>query len=847
MRKKNGKRIGVVPIALVAVFALAAFVSVGIWLAPNSAQAQGIPTASGDADQRAATGDDDCKVAVINEDGDPIGGPVEGGGCSVSGDSVDVVLENASNAARAVAVYTTGGDEYNVQAMDYTQTGPLGKKGVNEDLFEIDERGSKVGGGNSPGSQTVTVSRDMADAKGEIYLFVYHAIDAMNYAFRYTDPASDDGPTMGLNNGIPFSRISGVRDDTATPPAYNNTTQDALEKVEGRMAQAVNAAYIKAEEEAGPDGGLDAADFEDIDVAVDIVGVTTDEAVTVQTAKDRLALITGDALYTDPVEGTGVGSLKALVATANVRIAELENLIAVVNGTTGSVNSFYGSQADISVKVVFRALAAIGTDVDRDGAINEGEERSTLKIELTPSKTTGEATIIAVIKDANGTPLSGFVDLSVEGDADVLFEKSSLKTHRAPLNNNGSTGQVVVKGLSKTDPVRVKVIANYNNGELILDDYLSRLGDATEIDAKAYSCTESIEGRDNDSAADDPALNGGPCDYEIKSLTEDKLSSNDPKELVSIGAEDHFFIAGTSKDALGSTIDSLKSGKVTWEAADADARAALIDDKGTANTAVQIDGDAEPGTYNITVEDSGKDVSATIMITVAGDASTISVSCDPMMIPTDTGLTDCTVMVRDAADNIPSNLDTETKVTEEQDQVQISVRGSSDIKAELIGAKDNLVNLDEQGMANFAIQMPLDAVEGTQITVNVSTTIDDELLRNHTVVMYGDAAPEPMPMPMLLGAPSITSVMSDAAGMATVMLTPGDNASKHWVWAAPTDGSTGMWHGDSALAGDADMVTFSALTSGMNYWFIAVAGRGEGDASEWSAWSSWTVPAIDIQ
>ena len=41
MRKKIGKRIGPVPIALVAVLALAAFISAGLWLAPNGAQAQG--------------------------------------------------------------------------------------------------------------------------------------------------------------------------------------------------------------------------------------------------------------------------------------------------------------------------------------------------------------------------------------------------------------------------------------------------------------------------------------------------------------------------------------------------------------------------------------------------------------------------------------------------------------------------------------------------------------------------------------------------------------------------------------------------------------------------------------
>ena len=60
-----------------------------------------------------------------------------------------------------------------------------------------------------------------------------------------------------------------------------------------------------------------------------------------------------------------------------------------------------------------------------------------------------------------------------------------------------------------------------------------------------------------------------------------------------------------------------------------------------------------------------------------------------------------------------------------------------------------------------------------------------------------------MVMPsMELGAPSITSVMSDAEGMATVMLTPGDNATKHYVWAQPTDLSQGMYSDEAA--GDAD-------------------------------------------
>ena len=776
MRKKIGKRIGPVPITLAA-FALAAVLSVGLLFAMNGnvTQAQGIPAAP--TDNAASTGAEDCDVTVIDAGGEPQMGPVSGAGCNVSGDSVDVVFENAhagtDAAAGAIAVYTTGGDEYNVQAMnDMTD---LGKKGVNEDLFEIDKSGPKVGGGTTPGSQTITVTRDMADSKGKVYLFVYHA-SATDYEFGYADE--------DLNTGIPFSRLSGTTTGDGANATFNNTTVAALDYLEGQVISTVEAAREQAVRVPGDNGGVEltgfAAEFLALqrshdDFDEDSNDMTKDEATLLANAKTLIQAIKDDPEYENPGADNTLTDLKDDVDAADTAIANLENVVGIVNGTTGSVNSFYGSVADISVEVVFRATATRGTDKDRDGAITGEEERSTLKVVRPPSKTNGKAAVEAIIEDANGTKLSGFVDFTVEGGADVVFEDSSLKTHRVELGADddvadGSTGLVIIKGLSKTDPVRIKVTANYNDGELTQMTYLTRIGDATEVAATAYACASNE--KDMDSVTD--ALGGGVCDYEIMSLTADKITSNDPKELVSIGAEGSFFIAGSAKDALGSTVDSLKSGRVTWKAADADARAVLEPDDGDTNTAIQINSDAEPGTYNITVEDSGKDASTTVMVTVAGDASMISVSCDPTMIPTDTGLTDCMVAVTDAGGNIPPNLDTTvTADSPERDQVQVSVRGSSDIKADLIGAKDGLVNLDAKGMATFSIQLPLDAVEGSSITVNVSTSIDDELLRNHTVVTYGDA--EAMPV-----EPVMTTELTAPSGVVVSSLANTQSISVTW-------------------------------------------------------------------
>ena len=136
--------------------------------------------------------------------------------------------------------------------------------------------------------------------------------------------------------------------------------------------------------------------------------------------------------------------------------------------------------------------------------------------------------------------------------------------------------------------------------------------------------------------------------------------------------------------------------------------------------------------------------------------------------------------------------------------------------------------VDDMGMVTIT------GVAEGMATITVTASDPGELYAMQTIMVTVMMMP-----PMELGAPSITSVMSDAEGMATVMLMPGDNATKHYVWAQPTDLSQGMYSDEAA--GDADMVTISGLTSGMNYWFIAVAGRGTGTDSEWSAWSGWTA------
>ena len=115
----------------------------------------------------------------------------------------------------------------------------------------------------------------------------------------------------------------------------------------------------------------------------------------------------------------------------------------------------------------------------------------------------------------------------------------------------------------------------------------------------------------------------------------------------------------------------------------------------------------------------------------------------------------------------------------------------------------------------------MDAVSGMSGTQMINVTVAD------------------MPLPML-GDPVVTGAMSNAAGSAMISLTPGANADQHWIWAQPTDLSQGMF--STRVPGDATSFTMTGLTSGMSYWFTAVAGRDmEDGTTEWSNYSGWSA------
>ena len=129
------------------------------------------------------------------------------------------------------------------------------------------------------------------------------------------------------------------------------------------------------------------------------------------------------------------------------------------------------------------------------------------------------------------------------------------------------------------------------------------------------------------------------------------------------------------------------------------------------------------------------------------------------MVPTDTGQTDCVVMVTDANGNIPVQPGRRlTRTTGESEAHTILVRTvrSRDAHGHRRGRQDIVPILTKTpAWPRSPFCCRFDAVEGSSITVNVSTSIGDETLRASTTVTYGDPPTEPgMPMNVMAEATS---------------------------------------------------------------------------------------------
>ena len=777
MRKKIGKRIGPVPITLVAVLALAAFISAGLLIAsnPGTSQAQDYPAGAGITNP--PTEAKKCEVDIIAE------GLLSGGGCIANGDSVEVnFLNNATgqDPERNAVVYVTGGSEFpSVQATKMDGTA-LGEEGVDEYILEIDGLTSEFGT-MKPGSESVTVTRDMAK-DGKVYLFAY-ATAGDDLAF-----APDDAPGIPLSVLVSDSTRSMEFENEALDSDNNNSLVMLRSLANDLRTAALGSDGNDEDEDVSGAIDKDTPTVDTDDVPVVAVVKTSqnagDDAKRTNTDLEQTAINEAQAILDAVMAHENYSAFKSSGTNAtNITdvMREIREAQAVVDAIQGGAPDYFpNSTADFAVLVEFRATAVeakksgakyVHFDNDKMGStIYVGRESDMVTADDVIRAGTETATISVVIRDGQGVPLAGFVDFSIDttadGAADAVFDKSNRPTHYEELV--GGMVTVKVTDLPKTDPIRIPVTVNFNNDELELKGYITRKGDATVVAATAYECMRDV----GDHEAEEDLLPSAVKDVEAEDACLSEIealktsqSSDDPDEVVSLGPEAMFFISAKATDAVGNSVGSgaALSWKITADSDnEADAKKAIVANSGKTNETIMIISgeDAIAGTYSITVTSPDGEASTMIMITVSAEASKISVSCDPEMIPTDSGLTDCTVTVTDANDNIPSNLVNDSADPDDDSRVLVIVRSEG---ASLSGVDDaGYTDLDAKGMASFSVVLHEDAREG-DVTIFVSTdNVGITTLRANSSVMYGEAAPMPEPMPMTteLTAPSGVVVSS---------------------------------------------------------------------------------------
>jgi hypothetical protein len=859
-----------VPITLVAVFALAAFISAGLLLTANNGvtQAQGLPSAT----TGPAPDDKDCEVVLVTDTDAQVAdqnivavtaSTVQGGGCEVSGDSVDVEFLNYNDETDqepSVVLYVTGGDEYsNVQAMGMgptaTEVGPLGARGVDEHAFTVKKRSDDAFDRPTPGSESITVTRDMAKG-GEVYLFLYEPSDT-NFATEQI--------------GMPLSLVT--EPQSKWPQAVTNAVYNDAETKVATAITGANAAFASARDASD---GLD-PEFQNTasgtraTYLIDVTPLTSaqeddtalaDEQGKLRTATAGLNRIKAHADYgTDSVAAVGdtprvVGTetLEGLVEDAEEAIDTAQ---AAIDGAEDSDprHFFNMSTAKLAVKVVFRDTAAAAKLVG--GAYDPGHENGTAGSTLFVGRagssavdeeeapddltaTAEKANVTVRIRDSEGIYLKGFVDLSIdtsaEGAADAVFTASARSTYYVELGSGMNPDGMVtaeIKDLPKNDPLRIPVTASFNNGEVELMAYIVRKGDATMVEAAAYACeADSDDGED------------GVCASEIVALGTSN-TSDDPNEVVALGPGDSFVISGKATDTVGNTVSS--KGQLTWKITpggdnEDDAEDSLEESSGNGLEMITVtsDDDAVAGTYSLTVTSGDGEASMNIMVTVSDEASMISVTCDPVIIPTDSGFTDCTVMVTDAKGNIPSNLhEEEDEDGNGRDTVRVIVR-SADVSISGVDDSDD-AELDDEGMATFSVVLREDAPEG-KITVFVSADIEGKMLRTSTTVTYGDPSTEPGtidPGTMdELAAPTgvVVSLLQDTI---SVTWTKDPNAEQTKVVVFNADVTSIEYIETVNAANDDGSHTFTDVASGT--YKVTVASFRTGESHELSPLQEVTV------
>ena len=772
MRTKNKKWI--VPIlSIVPMLALAAFLAVGT-LSNNGVQnveAQGYTEPSAPLDSKKC--EIDVGAAATND--------VFGGGCSATGNSIDVVLFTTDTAAVDRRVYVTGGSQFpdvygsneNDNASNDVEVltdDRLGKKGVDRHTvrFTADAFGEKR-------SETITVSLSMADPTGRVYVFVYTP-DADN---DNGNLASDSTSLQGDATRAVLVQFQGAPAVGEDGPDRNSIVEDFQQCDLGadRAAGSNTNDADGDEADCNPDtSGGDNADSEDADDRDEI--------------RSRLAVNVTSGSDSDA---------KVLV---NGKEVELELAGPDANPLTSAsifvvVEDSFGNEL-------------VGADVRFNATI----EPSTLDLDFQADRTE-EAKNVGTGDDDIDNPTEVSNTVIPDGAAMAMREIDELP--------GDESYRITVEISAEGVPLGTVVIF--------------REGTAKTLKAGVFNAECLVDPEDDAGKVTDTA---GYADDNV--VLEDNDDCDDSGMLRRFGREDVFVVKAHLEDSLGNAVGTASqiSIKLTDEFDEplqtgnpTQLMIAVKDRTEPTAWVYMVNKDAMLGNHMIEVSTTAKDAddeaiaSVSLTVSVAGPpASYMLVNPDDTIALGGYGM--FTVQAYDAVGGNPAFGDT----TATDNMVEVFIQGLPDGNTRNLDG-DMLMLDEDTGMGTFTIFAPNSAENGDTIRIFVAS---GGMETQHEVTFGAADTTGDM-----LGTPMDVVIGFNNLGALQVSWTQAANANGYFVYAINTDlRKINTDYKIAAADGDEDTVRLIGLTRGDTY-DVYVAATGSGGANTLSAPARVTV------
>ena len=780
MRTKNRKRIGPVPIALVAVFALAAFLSVGLLLVNTGGQ----PAEAQDGV--------DCTFTVD-------------GGTSVS-NGVQTGAITAINNVAGTAITATS----------------AGQCATTDEMATVAFKGPSTRPGGSDRPATIFVLSE--DDNGDV---VYYP--AGTY-YQIATNSGDDQPGDVIRGAGFYTEDTQA--DEVEPVRYS------LQEVEVPLAALKGAGYAAQSVTIEVTGDFYIFDRDSFanGLGEDVFCATLDggsrlisaaecaDEVNVPGDAKRRNSQTADALVS--VTLLGAPSLTQDDTGIDVVIKTNEDATDPNNSGETDPSSYLGAfTVDIdgltTVIITDDTDTAdfdertLGDDLWVIGLNRAAGSEATTEI---PSNIAGTVYVIAEVRDGDGNLLKGgknvdsaitFTVMYADG-SDMKSSANVSYSRNEEVDGNGRASTQLAGWTTGDDagPVKVTVTASYTGPSGSNFDLgkveLARVGDPMTLTTGTYVCVTL--GDDDKMKSNDGCPNAVTANRDADPPVEGVDDTKPVSDMV-FGQGEVIVVMSELADMLGSDTGENVIVKLS-----ADAKKVLSAASGgkygaAARYMIAVEADLGMYTDGIIVSyGSGDDkLEQKLSFTVSGAAENFAFDMPAMYIPLATGMSETfTIMATDENGNVPSK----------SSMVEVVVLGVESSYVSGIGS-DNMLEVKD-GSASFEIFTPVDAEQGDTalILVRVDST---EVAR--LAVTFGMAPPMEPGMPT---APS--GAMAAVSGNSvTVTWMDGQNVGGHGVVLFTSDFSSWPHIG----MGTGETHTFDDVSSG-SYIAVVVALDAQG-------------------